>query len=459
MTSTIVKELVQCGALHDVSDQSQDQWFKLKSGVLSPYYIDMRRCFGNHSLMSKICKIMAQIIKLEFDNADITGTGNKRPLVVAGVPSGAIPWATYITSVDPSIGNVMLRKGGAKKHGQCKLIEGNYTSGDPLDIVLIEDVTTTGGSAVNMTQTILCNCENVNIIGMIVIVDRGGCRRFTTVTGIPTYHILSFRDNDRVDSISMPIHINPILSNSSNSGYYRTHREKFRAIVNKKGSRLIFSADLSTANRLLNVVEQVGPYVCGVKLHLDVVSGWTEAHMGRLKYLAHTMMFVLISDDKYSDIGRIVLAKYENSSWGASRLKPDFVTVQAISGPSHIRVLKQIGVGVIVVVTMSSKGSLTNDKYAKAALHLALVEKCDGVVSQKRFEGCNIPVFTPGIKLMDSNRKTNTDGMGQQYRDAASVRTDFYIVGSGIYNSDNPRESARRLTEMIRMKSHYHSKL
>lgn len=56
----------------------------------------------------------------------------------------------------------------AKQHGTGKLIEGPFLSGD--EVVVIEDVITTGGSALKAVESI--RAAGGNILGVLALVDR-----------------------------------------------------------------------------------------------------------------------------------------------------------------------------------------------------------------------------------------------------------------------------------------------
>jgi orotate phosphoribosyltransferase len=57
----------------------------------------------------------------------------------------------------------------AKGHGTGRLIEGNFRAGDP--VVVIEDVITTGRSAVSAVRAV--RAEGGEVQGVLALVDRG----------------------------------------------------------------------------------------------------------------------------------------------------------------------------------------------------------------------------------------------------------------------------------------------
>ena len=96
-------------------------------GTKSPYYIDVKSAVTNPDLLSAIASEIAQTHK--FD-------------VVAGVAVGGVPLAvaTALVTKKP----YAIIRASEKGHGKKDLIIGNVRE---KDVLLVEDVTTSGGSA------------------------------------------------------------------------------------------------------------------------------------------------------------------------------------------------------------------------------------------------------------------------------------------------------------------------
>jgi len=104
--------------------------FKLKSGITSPVYIDIRKLVSYPSLMKKCAAAYWQTLKkLNFDR-------------IAGVPYAALPIASVI-SVEYKVPMVYMRK-EKQDHGITKLIQGEYKKGEK--VVVIDDIVTTSNS-------------------------------------------------------------------------------------------------------------------------------------------------------------------------------------------------------------------------------------------------------------------------------------------------------------------------
>lgn len=126
--------------------------FILTSGAVSDYYIDIKKASTNPEILKKISKLMAEYTK-----------GYN---ILAGMELGAVPLVVAL-SLETNIPYVILRK-EKREHGTNKQIEGVEINGKR--VLLVEDVTTSGGSVVKAIQIIR---ENKGIVDeVIAIVDR-----------------------------------------------------------------------------------------------------------------------------------------------------------------------------------------------------------------------------------------------------------------------------------------------
>lgn len=135
--------------------------FVLASGARSTYYIDCRP-----STMS--AEGQALIGRLGLAALRARGW---TPQAVGGLTMGADPVAYAIAraSADqpPAIDAFSVRK-SPKDHGTGKRVEGNFASGHA--VVVIEDVITSGGSALQAIDAIVA--EGGRVLGVLAVVDR-----------------------------------------------------------------------------------------------------------------------------------------------------------------------------------------------------------------------------------------------------------------------------------------------
>jgi len=143
------KELIQllkeCGAI-------QFGRFVLTSGAISDYYIDIKKASANPTVLKKIAEALAEYT----DGYDL----------IAGMELGAVPLVVAV-SLETEIPYVIIRK-EKREHGTSKQIEGGDVKNKK--VLVIEDVTTSGGSVVKTIQILRENQAKVDEV--LVVVDR-----------------------------------------------------------------------------------------------------------------------------------------------------------------------------------------------------------------------------------------------------------------------------------------------
>ncbi|HID71760.1 MAG TPA: orotate phosphoribosyltransferase [Thermoplasmata archaeon] len=127
--------------------------FILKSGKRSPYYVNIKKAYTSPHILKKIAEAMSSFIGKEVDR-------------IAGVALGAVPLAVAL-SLETGKPFVMIRK-EQKDYGTGKRIEGEIKNGD--EVVIVEDVATTGGSIKEGIQAVRESGGRVR--KAMVVVDR-----------------------------------------------------------------------------------------------------------------------------------------------------------------------------------------------------------------------------------------------------------------------------------------------
>ena len=158
--------------------------FTLASGAASSYYIDCRL-----TTMSARGQVLIGALGL----AAIRAAG-WNPRAVGGLTMGADPVSYAIAAAsadsDRIIDAFSVRK-EAKQHGTGRVIEGNFESGDA--VVVIEDVITSGGSALRAVDAV--RTAGGTVIGVLAVVDRGaGGRANIEFAGVPVIALISAQD-------------------------------------------------------------------------------------------------------------------------------------------------------------------------------------------------------------------------------------------------------------------------
>ena len=219
-------------------------------------------------------------------------------------------------------------------------------------------------------------------------------------------------------------------------------------IMDQKQTNLALSADVTTAEELLALADRLGPYLCVLKTHIDILADFTPEVPRELQRLAKKHDFLLFEDRKFADIGNTVLQQYEGGLYRISDWA-HITNAHALPGPGVIEGLKKVGMskgnGLLLLAQLSSKENLIEEEYIKKTVQMALhnPEFVIGFISQKRLtEDPTLVHMTPGVQLHAAG-----DALGQQYRTPHDAihrdGCDIIIVGRGILQHPHPEIAAQ----------------
>jgi orotate phosphoribosyltransferase len=136
--------------------------FTLASGRISTLYIDARLTTMSPEGLALIGPLGLGALRHAGWRVDAVG----------GLTLGADPIAYAISYASALEGTALVRaftvRKEAKAHGTGQLIEGPFRAGD--HVAVIEDVVTTGGSALRATEAI--RAAGGQVVGVLALVDR-----------------------------------------------------------------------------------------------------------------------------------------------------------------------------------------------------------------------------------------------------------------------------------------------
>lgn len=132
--------------------------FKLTSGKISPYYIDLRIVPSFPDAFQRICDLHIDFIKNKI--------GTKNFDRIAGIPVAGMPFASLI-AYQLKKPFIYIRR-GVKLHGRQRRIEGILTPGER--VLLVDDLVTTGLSLKKAAKAI--TAEGGVVADAVVLLDR-----------------------------------------------------------------------------------------------------------------------------------------------------------------------------------------------------------------------------------------------------------------------------------------------
>ena len=129
--------------------------FTLKSGIVSPFYIDMRIVQSFPEAFHNITAIYAELIKELPED-----------VLLAGIPEAGIPIATAVGYETRR--SLIQPRAKVKEHGTRSLIEGNWQAGDR--VAIIDDLVAKGDSKLESIERFKeCGLE---VVGFYLLLDR-----------------------------------------------------------------------------------------------------------------------------------------------------------------------------------------------------------------------------------------------------------------------------------------------
>lgn len=224
--------------------------------------------------------------------------------------------------------------------------------------------------------------------------------------------------------------------------------QALRQTIAEKESNLSVAADVTTADALVKLIQQVGDEICVLKTHIDIIEDFSKDLIITLLDLKKKHHFLIFEDRKFADIGNTVTWQY---SGGVYRIAEwaDIINAHVVPGPGIIEGLRSVGLkkgaGLLLLAEMSSAGNLAIGDYTQTAVRWAqqYSDFVIGFIGMKRLiENPNFITMTPGVNLADKG-----DGLKQQYvtpEQAVAGGSDVIIVGRGIYGAPDPAVAARQ---------------
>ncbi|KAL3117318.1 hypothetical protein niasHT_009529 [Heterodera trifolii] len=471
--------------------------FTLKSGQLSPIYVDLRVLVSVPKIMKEAARCLCSAIELAQLDFDY----------VVGVPFGAIMLATLVSaSLDKPM---LLKRKEAKTYGKKQLIEGRFEAGQ--SALIIEDVVTSGASVLETVAAL--RAVGLRCVHVFCVLDRqqGGEQRLAREADIVLRSLLSmgslldfleqcgtidadkkaqivhqlqnptFDDSvmnlqgqktEKEDAECVPlVSSSSVVPSTTSVGWAQqfadgTLNRRLAQIMVAKRTNVCLAVDCTHCDQILEIVSAVKDHVCAVKLHHDIVVDFGAEFVAKLHQLADAHQFLIVEDRKFADTGKTMEMQLAGGRLPVVADWADLVTAHALSGMASILALKSIVAcpsrrlsGLLLIAQLSTDGALTDGAYAakcarigrecgdKLVAGFICQQRCsgesnDGTEQQQKHQ--QFLHWTPGVNLSGASG----DGLGQRWRTPAEAvardACDIVVVGRGITGAADIGAEAQR---------------
>lgn len=341
----------------------------LKNKQLSKYNVNFKKVYSRPFLWKQLVSMVVDKVKdLEFD-------------VICGVPIDAIPLATAVAEKMKK--PFILCKKTEKTYNDIYTVDGEFKKGDVC--LLLEDVVIMEESFNKITKD---------------LTDKG-------IEYVYGMSLFNYGNHSDIESLytKKDIQFNP--------------KERLEQIIQRKKTNICFAADMYDGDDILHTITCVGPYICMVKLHLDMLKNIPYSFYSILHNYAEEYDFMIMEDRKYMDHGNIILKQIVAIK---QKLQIDFVSVHASVGSTAIDFIpKDIGV---FLVTDISKDSVSVPSFKH--------DRIVGIMSEKERE-------------YDDLLYMSSDHLQQKEH---NKDVDIIVLGKQLYNSEYPVDEIKKYIDI-----------
>lgn len=452
---------------------------KLKSGQNSPYYCNFRKLLSLPELFAELIEYIENFINknnLEYD-------------LLCGVPTGAVPLCSSL-AFKMNQKQIMVRD-KKKDYGMKNLIDGDYEVQNK--ILLLEDVLTTGGSILetieklkksvlevtdvivlfdrNQEGSIILEKEGINVHALFNYKELINYIESSQLKDIHNLELLKFfYDTNQKNNISFLENYNKktgltkkeLMERDLKLLFSSKNNRKLIEIIKQKKTTLCLSLDVPLWKKGKEILDKVGPYICMVKFHCELMVDWDfENTINEIKELSTKHNFLIMQDSKFIDVPKITEKQYKMTKYQIHKFA-NYITVHWENFIDIQKILKsEINLELVCVAEMNTLNHNFNEEYYKnienlivpvadKSSSLGYSNNINSIVSQSKFKkNNNVLKFTPGVIEKDDELKFVDE---KRYRSIENAmvrdRNHIVIIGSNIIDEIDYVKKCKNCSEL-----------
>ncbi|MBP6217551.1 MAG: orotidine 5'-phosphate decarboxylase [Oligoflexales bacterium] len=223
---------------------------------------------------------------------------------------------------------------------------------------------------------------------------------------------------------------------------------KILRLMARKKTNLALSLDLPQKELWLDLAEKIGPHICMLKTHVDVLEEYDPSIGLKLAEIAQRHEFVILEDRKLSESGQTLLHQYHGGPYKISSWA-ELVSVHAMASLETFDTLSGNLKGVDERGVFLSDDTPAKSSFFDTLLQEKLAETaCQnvgfivGFITRKRLMNSHLISMYPETTLESSSVHSHPDFVFSQ------LQSDIMLAGPSIYSSENPLYLAQTFREL-----------
>jgi len=372
--------------------------FNMKNKPNSPILMNLKKIIAYPYVLEKLCDIIWNIINKCY-NVNL----------ICGINYSVIPLVS-ILSYKYKIPQIIIKENLKKKN-----LDGIIPA--DANCVLIDYVIISGKTLNKYRDFLMKN--SITLSKSIVIYNNSGSS-FTDVISLISVNSIvnTLYKNDKIN-INLYNKINKIINNSlqkrkiiskNNTPIYK----KLINIIEKKKTNITLSLELDDIDKILKLVNNVGAYICILKIQINVIKNVTNTFIDKLKNLSIKFNFLIFESRPISnniEFLDLEMQKYEIGKWCDIISINIGTTNEFISKLSH----KYKNLGIILEMNY-------NIDYSNNVLEIYNNINLLGIIKNKRIDNDDNLYFSYINNNIENTFKNDID---------------IIIIGKEIINSEN----------------------